>query len=189
MILQDAGIKLSSVARDILGMSGRAMLPFARQPDLLDTIPGVNKRSAEELIAEIRGDMAQFGSAARLASWAGVCPGHHESAGKSTSGKTRKGSKGLPSTLTEAAKAASRSRGTLPVGPVHPAARSPWPRRPPSPSRTASSSAPSTSSIAVSYDDLGADWFQRRHSPEHQARKLVHQLRNLGYDVELPGTI
>ena len=37
----------------------------------------------------------------------------------------------------------------------------------------------------VPYDDLGADWFQRRHSPEHQARKLVHQLRNLGYDVEV----
>ena len=50
----------------------RVMLPYARQRDLLDTIPGVNKRSAEELIAEIGGDMTWFGSAARLASWAGV---------------------------------------------------------------------------------------------------------------------
>ena len=90
----------------------RVMLPFARQRDLLDTIPGVNKRSAEELIAEIGVDMARFGSAARLASWAGVCPGHHESAGKSKSGKTRKGSKWLHSNLTESAKAASRTKGT-----------------------------------------------------------------------------
>jgi transposase len=65
----------------------------SRQRDLLDTIPGGNQRSAEELLAEIGVDMGQFGGAAQLASWAGICPGNHESGGKSKSGKTRKGSK------------------------------------------------------------------------------------------------
>ena len=72
----------------------RVVLPFARQRDLLDTIPGVNQRSAEELLAEIGVDMGQFGGAAQLASWAGICPGNHESGGKSKSGKTRKARSG-----------------------------------------------------------------------------------------------
>lgn len=256
-ILQDAGIKLSSVASDILGMSGRAMLaalidgrsdpaamadlakgrmrtklpaltkalrgrftahhallvgeimaklefldeaigrlsaeidrvmlPFARQRDLLDTIPGVNKRSAEELIAEIGVDMARFGSAARLASWAGVCPGHHESAGKSRSGKTRKGSKWLHSNLTESAKAASRTKGTY-LSAQYTRLRG---RR-----GHAKATVAVAHSILVSafhlldgdvpYQDLGADWFRHRHSPEHQARRLVRRLRTLGYDLKLP---
>ena len=70
-----------------------------------------NPRSAEELNAEIGADRGKFGGAARLASWAGICPGNHESGGKSKSGKTRKGSKWLRSTLTESAAAAeSRPR-------------------------------------------------------------------------------
>ena len=78
---------------------------------LLDTIPGVDKRTAELLIAEIGADMSVFPTHRHLASWAGICPGQNESAGKKRSGKTRKGSKWLRSGLTEAAKAASRSEG------------------------------------------------------------------------------
>ena len=79
---------------------------------LLDTIPGVDQRMAAALVAEVGVDMTRFGSSARLASWAGMCHSQHESAGKSRSGQTRKGSKWLRATLTEAAKAASRTRRT-----------------------------------------------------------------------------
>ena len=78
----------------------------------MDTIPGVERRTAEVLIAEIGADMSQFPTHRHLASWAGMCPGNDQSAGKRRSGKTRKGSKWLRSALTEAAHAAARSRGT-----------------------------------------------------------------------------
>src|SRR4051812_41956556 len=86
--------------------------PFARQRDLLMTIPGVKQRTAEVLIAEIGVDMNAFPSPKHLASWAGMCPGNDESAGKRRSGKTRKGSKWLRATLTEAALAASRTKNS-----------------------------------------------------------------------------
>jgi transposase len=69
--------------------------------ELLDTIPGVDKRTAELLLAEIGPEMSQFPTHRHLASWAGMCPGQNESAGKRRSGKTRKGSKWLRGTLTE----------------------------------------------------------------------------------------
>jgi transposase len=170
-VLQDAGIKLSSVATRILGLSGRATLdalvagirdpevladlakgtlrkkipmlrdalegrfgahhglligqilakldfldeaianlsaeidrvidPFEAEVALLVTMPGIERRSAQELIAEIGVDMTRFPSAAHLASWAGMCPGHHESAGKRRSGQTRLGSKWLHRTLRD----------------------------------------------------------------------------------------
>jgi transposase len=84
--------------------------PFARQRDLLMTIPGVKRRTAEVLIAEIGVDMDAFPTPKHLASWAGVCPGNDESAGKRRSGKTRKGSKWLRATLTESANAAARTK-------------------------------------------------------------------------------
>src|SRR5881396_1851087 len=178
--LQDAGLKLSSVASDILGVSGRAMLealvhgttdpavladlargklrrklpalrqalagrfqphhaflvsqllahvdyldeaittmseeveerlaPFAAQLTQLDTIPGINTRTAEVIIAEIGVDMSCFTTDRHLASWAGICPGNNESAGKHQSGKTRKGNRWLRMTLIEAAGAAIRTK-------------------------------------------------------------------------------
>src|SRR5664280_3059467 len=86
--------------------------PFAAAIDLLDTIPGVNRRTAEVLLAEIGPDMSRFSSSGHLASWAGMCPGNNESAGKRFSGKTRKGSKWLRATLFESAQAAARTKGT-----------------------------------------------------------------------------
>ena len=77
--------------------------PFSEQVELLDTIPGVNRRTAETLIAEIGVDMSRFPTHRHLASWAGMCPGNEESAGKRRSGKTRKDSKWLRSALTESA--------------------------------------------------------------------------------------
>jgi transposase len=79
---------------------------------LLCTIPGVDKRTAEVILAEIGTDMGRFSSAGHLASWAGLCPGNNESAGKHASGKTRKGSKWLRTALVQAANAAARAKGT-----------------------------------------------------------------------------
>jgi len=86
--------------------------PFFEYIPLLDTIPGVNKKTAEELIAELGVNMVQFPDDKHLYSWAGMCPGNNESAGKHKSGKTTKGSKWLKSALTEAAWAAGRTKGT-----------------------------------------------------------------------------
>src|SRR5206468_5349524 len=90
----------------------QVLAPFAEAAALRRTIPGVDRRTAEALIAEIGVDMSRFGTASRLASWAGMCPGHHASAGKQRSGKARPGPKWLQRTLTECAKSAGRSRGT-----------------------------------------------------------------------------
>ena len=86
------------------------MTPYVVQLAALDTIPGVSRRIAEVLIAEIGVDMTPFASAERLASWAGMCPGNHASAGKRKSGKTRKGSPWLRRALTEAAHGAARTK-------------------------------------------------------------------------------
>ena len=86
--------------------------PFAAAVELLCAIPGVRRRAAEVIIAETGGDMTAFATAGHLASWAGVCPGNDESAGKRRSGRTRKGSKWLCGTLIEAARAAARTRDT-----------------------------------------------------------------------------
>ena len=91
---------------------GAQLGPFATAVELLCTIPGVQRRTAEVIIAETGGDMSAFPSARHLASWAGACPGNDESAGKRHSGRTRKGSRWLGIALTEAALAATRTKDT-----------------------------------------------------------------------------
>jgi transposase len=100
---------------DIKAISARVekqIVPFEAAVALLRTIPGVERRTAEVIIAETGGDMSAFPTAGHLASWAGVCPGQRESAGKRKSARTRKGSPWLRATLIESARAASRSKGT-----------------------------------------------------------------------------
>ncbi len=87
-----------------------ALSPFAREAARLDAIPGVGARTAEVLIAEIGVDMRQFPTARHLASWAGLCPGTHESAGKRRAVRTRKGNHWLRAALIEAALAAINVR-------------------------------------------------------------------------------
>jgi transposase len=87
-------------------------LPFARVLALLDQIPGVNQRVAQVIVAEIGLDMGRFATAAQLASWAGMCPGNRESAGKQRSGRVRKGDRWLRQALTEAAWAATHTKET-----------------------------------------------------------------------------
>jgi transposase len=93
--------------------------PFEAELTILDSIPGIGRWSAEIILAEIGPDMSRFPTSGHLASWAGMCPGHDESAGKRRSGKTRKGSPWLRVTLTEAASAAGRSKDTYLSGRYH----------------------------------------------------------------------
>jgi transposase len=86
---------------------------------LLATIPGVGEQVAQTIIAEIGVEMTRFPSAGHLASWAGLCPGNNESAGKRRAGKTTKGSPYLRTVLVQAAWAASHSRGTSLAGQYH----------------------------------------------------------------------
>lgn len=88
----------------------KRMRPFEKQVAMLDEISGVGERSAQTIVAEIGVDMSIFPTEAHLASWAGMCPGNNESAGKKKSGKTRKGSKALRSCLVEAANAVGRQK-------------------------------------------------------------------------------
>jgi hypothetical protein len=88
------------------------LCPFAVEQERLQTIPGIGMRTAQVVLAEIGPDVSRFPSAGHLASWAGMCPGNDESAGKRRSGRTRKGNRWLRAALIEAAHAAARSKGT-----------------------------------------------------------------------------
>lgn len=255
-VLEDAGIKLSSVASQVLSVSSRAMLDalvagerdadqlaqlakgrmrakipalrdalagrfdehhavvvaellaridhaeeiiarvservaevtvaYSEQVALLCTIPGISQRTAEVILAEIGADMTRFPSSAHLASWAGMCPGNNESAGKHHSGKTRKGSKWLRKALTEAARAAARSKNTYLAAQYH---------------RIRGRRGPNKAAVAVghsilviayhlllngeAYNDLGGDYFTRRRNSDAYQRRLVRQLERMGNKVTL----
>lgn len=94
----------------------RVITPFSDEVELLDTIPGVNRRVGEVLIAEIGAEIDQFPTHYHLASWPGKCPGNDESAGKPRSGEIRKGSKWLRSALISTAHAAAKAKGTNLLG-------------------------------------------------------------------------
>jgi transposase len=90
----------------------RKMVPFQKKSKLIQTIPGISEINASAILAEIGVDMSQFPDEAHLSSWAGVCPGNNESAGKKKSTKTQKGNSFLKGALTEAAWAASKTKDT-----------------------------------------------------------------------------
>ncbi len=160
------------------------MTPFEEEIALLDTIPGVGRETAEVLLAEIGTDMGQFPSAAHLASWAGMCPGNHESAGKRKGGKTRKGSRWLRATLVNAAHAAGRSKHTA-VGARYRALVSRCGKK-----RGAVAIGHTILLIAYHvlrdhdpYDDLAQQPVTRRRTPTRD--HLVQQLQALGFDVTI----
>jgi transposase len=90
----------------------QAMRPFEWAAGLLTTMPGVERTAACALIAEIGVDMSRFASARHLASWAGLCPGNNESAGKRRSGKSHRGNRWIKGVMTEIAWAATRTKNT-----------------------------------------------------------------------------
>ena len=159
--------------------------PFAAQRDLLMTIPGVRQRAAEVLIAEIGVDMSAFPTPKHLASWAGMCPGNDESAGKRRSGKTRKGSKWLRATLTESANAAARTKNSY-LAAQYQRLRG---RRGHSKAVTAVGHSILTAAwhmlhTGELYRDLGGDYFTRQ-SPDRLTKRLIRQLEALGHNVTL----
>jgi transposase len=159
--------------------------PFEQELQLLDTIPGINRRIAENLAAEVGLDMSRFPSGAHLASWAAMCPGHNESAGKRRSGKTRKGDGWLRLTLIEAAHGAARTKDTYLSSQHH---------------RLAGRRGKKRALVAVghsllviayyvlkrhqAYSDLGSNYFEQLHR-QRLERNLVRRLEKLGYQVTL----
>ena len=151
----------------------------------LDAIPGVGRRTAEILVAEIGVDMARFPTAAHLASWAGMCPGNDESAGKRRSGRTRRANPWLRAALVEAAHAAARTKNSY-LGALY--------------RRLAARRGKKTATVAVGhailvtayhlladggpYRDLGPAHFDERDRAAVQ-RRLVRRLQALGYKVTL----
>jgi transposase len=163
---------------------GERERPFEVVLDRLDTIPGVARRVAEIIIAEVGPDVHRFPSPGHLASWAGLCPGQDESAGKRRSGKTRKGNRWLRTALVQAAHAARRTKTYL-------AAQF---------RRLASRRGAKKAAVAVAhsilrivyhllidqhaYEDLGELYFDNRQK-DQVSRRLVQRLQRLGYAVQL----
>ena len=258
-VLQDAGIKLTSVASEVLSMSGRNMIealiagerdpevlaemaigrmrkkraqlldalvghfgphhavtarqildhidfldsrigavseqvtqrmaPFSEAAELLVAVPGISRISAEVVIAETGGDMSRFPSPAHLASWAGVAPGNHESAGKRRRVGTTNGNRWLRRALIESARAAARTKTSY-FGAQY--------------RQIASRRGPNKAAVAVAhsltdviwhllstgqvFEDLGADYYQGRSDPERETRRLVRKLESLGHSVTLAPT-
>jgi transposase len=159
--------------------------PFEEAVALLDTIPGVGRRTAEVLVAEIGVDMTRFPTAAHLAAWAGVAPGNNESAGKRRHAQTRKGSPWLRAALVEAAQAAGRTKSTY-LGAQF---RRLLPRK--GKKRAAVAVGHSILVIAYHllskrepYHDLGVTYFDQR-ARQAVERRLVRRLEALGYTVSL----
>jgi transposase len=176
---------LDASITDVSAEIAERLRPCAAELERLASIPGVGRRTAELLVAEIGTDMSRFPTAAHLASWAGMCPGNDESAGKRRSGKTRKGSPWLRSILIEAARAAGRTKRTYLAAQYH---------------RLAARRGTKRAAVAVGhtilviayrllregdvYRDLGDRYFDEhdRHAVE---RRLVARLEGLGYTVSL----
>jgi transposase len=155
------------------------------QIEHLDEIPGVNRRTIENVIAEIGSDMSRFSDEHCLSSWAGMCPGNEVSAGKRLRRRTTNGNTWLRSALTEAAWAAGRTKATY-LGALY---RRLSPRRG---KKRALIAVGHTLLVIiyhvlkndVSYQELGADFFDKLN-PEQYRRYLVKRLENLGFTVEL----
>lgn len=159
--------------------------PFESLLGLLDTIVGINRRLAEVLLAEIGTDVKRFPTAKHLASWAGMCPGNDQSAGKRLSGRTRKGNRWLRAALMEAAHAAAHTKNTY----LSAQYRRLGSRR----GKQKAVVALAHSILVIVYmvmsrqeafKELGGNYFDER---ERQAveKRLVRRLEQLGYQVSL----
>ena len=162
--------------------------PFELQVKRLDSIPGISRQIAEVLLAEMGWDMSRFPTDKNLASWAGMCPGNNESAGKRRNGKTRKGSRWLRHALIEAAHGAARTKNKYLKTQYH---------------RVAAHRGKKKALVAVGhsiliisyhlltrgqeYTDLGANYFDERDRSAVQ-RRCVKRLEKLGYTVQLQQT-
>jgi transposase len=169
------------------------MAPFRVERDLLTTIPGIGPLAAAAVLSETGASVKEyFPDAAHLASWVGICPGNHESAGKRHSGKRRHGNQHLQPVLVETAWAAVRCEGYL---------RALYHRHVMKWGGYRSATAKKKAIIVTAhamlviiwhvlatgtpYDELGADYFTRRRDPETETRRLIAKLEALGHQVSL----
>jgi len=254
-VLEDAGVKLASVASSILGVSGRAMLealvqgttdpevladlargklrakipalqkalagrfrthhafmvthhlahidyieeaidalsrrieelvvPFATQMAALDEIIGVNRQTAEVILAEVGVDMSRFPSDSHLASWAGICPGNNESAGVQKSGKARKGDRWLRTAMVEAALAAIHVRDSAWAGRYRRVMRHRGHKKAVlAVAHAMLRTAYHILADGVVYQDPGSDYYDRKYA-ERVRRRAVQMLERQGYQVTL----
>ena len=165
--------------------AGLEPLTYTAALNCLETIPGVSRRIAEVIVAELGVDMARFPSAKQAAAWSGVTPGIEESAGKRKSTKAKPGNQPLKTTLTQAAWAASHTKDTYLAAQYRRLA----PRR----GRKRAIVAVAHSILVsayfmlkhhVPYQELGSDYFDQRKQSAVVSR-LVRRIKKLGFDVEL----
>jgi transposase len=180
--------RLTEIERDLGELDeliSAAMLPYAAEQAHLTTIPGVDALTAAAIIAEIGADMAVFGSAQRLAAWAGVCPASRESAGKQKRHGTRKGNTFLKATLVTAAISASQAKGTYLRDKFH--------RMVPRMGKKKAAMAVAHKILVaifhmlqrgVDFTNLGGDYLDRIDK-HRTAKRLIRRLGALGYEVML----
>jgi transposase len=177
---------LDAAIAEVTGQIEAEMQPFQAVADRLDTIPGVNQRTAQTIIAEIGVDMTRFPTAAHLASWAGVCPGNNESAGKHHSGRTRKGDSWLRAALGEAAAAGVGTKNSyLQAQYRRLAGRRGKKRALVAVGHTILVATWHMITHGVDYQDLGPTHYLMRIDPARHTRRLINQLNQLGYQVLL----
>ncbi|GMA65694.1 IS110 family transposase [Alicyclobacillus fastidiosus] len=173
---------LDELIEEVSAEIEQRMRPFDEDLRRIQTIPGIGERTAELILAEIGTDMSRFPSAQHLASWAGMCPGNNESAGKRRSGKTRKGDPWLREALIEAARGAARTKNTYLSAKYH---------------RIAARRGSKRAAVAVGHymliiiyhmlvnqteEDLGPTYHEERNR-ERVIRRHLHSLEKLGLTV------
>jgi transposase len=163
----------------------RVISPFASQRDRLTTTPGVARRAAEVIIAEIGVDMARSPTPAHLAPWAGLCPGNNESAGKHFAGTTRHGDPWLSGLLTEGAWGTRRMKDCYLAAQFWQIARRRGQKR--APASVAHSILVIAwhilSSETATYQEIGGDHFTKLDNAERRQQQLIRQLERLGLTV------
>lgn len=163
--------------------------PYQREIERLDTIPGVDQRAAETILAEVGVNMNQFPDADHLVSWAGMCPGSNESGHKRRNARTRKGNQTLRRVLTQAGQAAGRTKSTY-LGALYRriAARRGGKKAAIATGRTILEIAYHVLRDGVEYKELGANYFDERKQTA-VVRNAVRRIERLGYRVTLTAAV
>jgi transposase len=179
--IEELEARLGRVSAEI----GRRLAPFEPLLERLDTVPGIGRRIAEDLLAEIGTDMSRFPTHRHLASWGKICPGNRRSAGQAKPEHIGRGNRWLRASLVEAAHAAACSRDTFLAAQYHRLARRIGKNR------AAVAVAHSLLVIVYhllreggSYQELGATFHEQR-SQKAIVRRLRRRLEDLGFDVTL----
>jgi len=163
----------------------KRLTPFDAQLGQLDTIPGVNLRVSEAIVAVTGTDMSRFPNADHLVSWGGMCPGSHESAGKRRNARTRKGNPILRSALTQAGQAAGHTKNTY-LGATYRriAARRGKKKAAIAVGRRILEIAYFVLRDGVAYEELGVNYYDERKK-DAVARNAIKRLERLGYRVAI----